>query len=261
MATAVSGLLCSLSFGAPLGALIGATFGWDKVFDLLAELSLVLVLANRQIWPVDAVVAAPAAPADQQLARKAIAPRLLPTVIWATALYGIYTYLGEWLTRLDFSTEEIAQVILCYGIGALVGALGGGRIADRIGSKAATGASLIGLFAIFTLLPLALKAGVLTGLSFGIASAVAQVFFPAQQAGLVGDFPTRRATVLAWNNSSLFLGIALGSLVGGQIVAHGSFAASLLVCAAIAFAGWVINWMVAPPRGTIGLRLKPPLKT
>jgi predicted MFS family arabinose efflux permease len=28
MATAVSGLLCSLSFGAPLGALIGASFVW-----------------------------------------------------------------------------------------------------------------------------------------------------------------------------------------------------------------------------------------
>jgi predicted MFS family arabinose efflux permease len=86
------------------------------------------------------------------------------------------------------------------------------------------------------------------------------VFFPAQQAGLVSDFPTRRATVLAWNNSSLFFGIALGSLVGGQIIAHGSFAASLLICAGIAFAGWVINWMITPPRGTIGLGLKPTFK-
>ena len=112
MATAVSGLLCSLSFGAPLGALIGASFGWAKVFDLLAGLSLVLVLANRQIWPADSVSASAAA-----VARPAppliIAQRLLPTVVWATALYGIYTYLGAWLTRLGFSTEQIAQVILC----------------------------------------------------------------------------------------------------------------------------------------------------
>jgi len=244
MAMAVSGLLCSLSFGAPLGALVGAAFGWAKVFDLLAGLSLVLVLANLRIWPADAaarpVVAAPEASPG------AVAQRMLPTIVWATALYGMYTYLGAWLTRLGFSTEEIAQVIACYGIGAIVGTLGGGRIADRIGAKAATGASLVGLFAAFMLLPLALRPGVLIGLGFGIASAVAQVFFPAQQAGLVSDFPTRRATVLAWNNSSLFLGIALGSLVGGQIVAHGSFEASLLICAGIAFAGWVINWMVMP---------------
>ena len=260
MATAVSGLLCSLSFGAPLGALIGASFGWDKVFDLLAELSLVLVLANRQVWPVDAIVTPAPGSATEQPAPGMLAQRLLPTVVWATALYSIYTYLGEWLTRLGFSTEEIAQVILCYGIGALVGTLGGGRIADRIGSKAATGGSLMGLSAAFLLLPLALGPGVLIGLGFGVASAVAQVFFPAQQAGLVSDFPTRRATVLAWNNSSLFFGIALGSLVGGQIVAHGSFAASLLICSGIALAGWVINWMVAPPRGVIGLGLKPTLK-
>jgi predicted MFS family arabinose efflux permease len=260
MATAVSGLLCSLSFGAPLGALIGASFGWDKEFDLIAELSLVLVLANRQVWPVDAIAAPAPGLATEQPAPGVLAQRLLPTVVWATALYSTYTYLGEWLTRFGFSTEEIAQVILCYGIGALVGTLGGGRVADRIGSKAATGASLIGLFAIFLLLPLALGPGVLMGLGFGVASAVAQVFFPAQQAGLVGDYPTRRATVLAWNNSSLFFGIALGSLVGGQIVAHGSFAASLLICSGIAFAGWVINWMVAPPRGMIGLGLKPPFK-
>jgi predicted MFS family arabinose efflux permease len=245
MAMAVSGLLCSLSFGAPLGALIGASFGWDKVFDLLAGLSLLLVFVNRRIWPSD-VEAAPTGVGPIARAAGTMAPRLLLTVVWATALYGMYTYLGAWLTRLGFSTEEIAQVIACYGIGAIVGTLGGGRIADRIGTKAAIGASFAGLFAAFMLLPLTLRPGPLIGLGFGAASAVAQVFFPAQQAGLVSDFPTRRATVLAWNNSSLFLGIALGSLVGGQIITHGSFAAALFICAAIALVGWVINCKIVP---------------
>jgi predicted MFS family arabinose efflux permease len=245
MATAVSGLLCSLSFGAPLGAVIGATFGWAKVFDLLAGLSLVLVLANRLIWPAgdpsgkSAVGMGHASPGM-------VAQRLLPTVIWATALYGMYTYLGAWLTRLGFTAEEIAQVIACYGIGAIVGTLGGGWVADRIGARAATGASLIGLVAAFLLLPLVLRPGILIGLGFGVASAIAQVFFPAQQLGLVSDFPARRATVLAWNNSSLFLGIALGSLVGGQMVARSSFEISLLICAWITFTGSLINWMVVP---------------
>lgn len=247
MAMAVSGLLCSLSFGAPLGALIGAAFGWAKVFELLAGLSVLLIVANRLVWQADAstTVAGPAAAAAAAVSG-AMAPRLLPTVIWATALYGMYTYLGAWLTRRGFSTEEVAQVIACYGFGAIVGTLGGGRIADRVGPRAATGASLAGLTAAFMLLPLTLRPGLLIGLAFGVASAVAQVFFPAQQAGLVSDFPTRRATVLAWNNSSLFLGIALGSLVGGEVVAHGSFETSLFICAAIALAGWLINWKVTP---------------
>ena len=71
-------------------------------------------------------------------------------------------------------------------------------------------------------------------------------FFPAQQAGLADDFPAQRATVLAWNNSALFLGIALGSLVGGQAIAHGGFTANLRISAAIAIAGWMINQAVVP---------------
>ena len=244
MAIAVSGLLCSLSFGTPLGALIGASLGWAKVFDLLAGLSLFLVLINRRVWPAEAasaaLAAAPHAPPGS------VVPRLLPTVVWATALYGIYTYLGAWLTRLGFSAEQIAQVILCYGLGAITGALGGGRIADRIGPRAATGASLLALFVAFMLLPLALRSGVLIALGFGCASAVAQVFFPAQQAGLVSDFANRRATVLALNNSSLFFGIALGSVVGGQLVEHSSFATSLLICGTIAFGALLINYAVVP---------------
>lgn len=246
MAMAVSGLLCSLSFGAPLGALVGAAFGWAKVFDLLALLSLVLVLANRRIWPADpapgSAATAPQTPPGMLL------QRLLPTVVWATALYGIYIYLGAWLARLGLSTEEIARVILCYGIGAIAGTLGGGRIADRIGPKTAAVASLLGLFAAFALLPLTLQSEILFGLGLGLASALAQIFFPAQQACLVDDFPTRRATALAWNNSALFLGIALGSLAGGQIIDHGGFTAALLICAAIALAGALVNWMVIPPR-------------
>jgi predicted MFS family arabinose efflux permease len=246
MATAVSGLLCSLSFGAPLGALVGAAFGWAKVFDLLALLSLVLVLANRRIWSADpAPASAAAAP---QTPPGMLVQRLLPTVVWATALYGIYIYLGAWLTRLGLSTEEIARIILCYGIGAIAGTLGGGRIADRIGARTAAVASLLGLFATLALLPLTLQSEILFGLGLGLASALAQIFFPAQQASLVDDFPARRATVLAWNNSALFLGIALGSLAGGQIIDHGGFTAALLICASIALAGALVNWMVIPPR-------------
>lgn len=249
MAIAVSGLLVSLSVGAPLGTVFGAGFGWARVFDVLVVLALLLTLANRVIWGADPKPAA-APGADQTPVSAKFGQRLLPTVIWSTALYGMYTYLGTWLARLGFSTDQVAQVVMLYGAGALVGALGGGRIADIFGPKAATSASLLGLFVCFALLPLTLHSGLAIGIGFGLASAVAQTFFPAQQAALVADFPTRRATVLAWNNSCLFLGIALGSVIGGQAVTMGSFAASLFLCAATALAGWMVNRVVAPGRQT-----------
>ena len=52
--------------------------------------------------------------------------------------------------------------------------------------------------------------------------------------------------MLAWNNSALFFGIALGSLIGGKAVAIGGFDAALVISAAIAMVGCVINVIVVP---------------
>jgi predicted MFS family arabinose efflux permease len=131
----------------------------------------------------------------------------------------------------------------------MAGALIGGRLADRLGTKFMTGASLAGLCGGFLLLRLALSGGVFVELALGLSSAAAQLFFPAQQAGLARDFPEQSATVLAWNNSALFLGIALGSLIGGRAAAIGGFDETLATSAVIALAGCVINGIVVPLTG------------
>jgi predicted MFS family arabinose efflux permease len=150
------------------------------------------------------------------------------------------------LTTRGFSNEEIAAIILFYGFGAIGGVLIGGRMVDRLGAKSTSSTGLLGLCACLLLVTLAIDAGMLVGCAFAAASAAAQLFFPAQQAGLADEFPDRRATVLAWNNSALFLGISLGSLVGGQAIANGGFAANLRISAVIAIAGWMINQAVVP---------------
>ncbi len=123
-------------------------------------------------------------------------------------------------------------------------------MADRIGAKLTASASFLGLSVCFLGLALAVHAGVMVEITLGLTSAVAQLFFPAQQAGLASDFPSRRATILAWNNSALFLGISLGSLVGGQAVALAGFEANLVISAAIALSGCLITGVaaLAPPR-------------
>ncbi len=244
LALAVSGLLTSLSLGASLGGLMGAAIGWPGVFAALGSFSLLLGWINGRAWPDEPATGAIAAPPGA-LTMAVLAPRLAPTVAWSTALYGVYVYLGVGLTSSGFSNGQIAQAISFYGCGAICGILIGGRMADFLGAKPTSGISLAGLCACLLLLRLALHEGVLVDLAFGLASAVAQVFFAAQQSNLAIDFPARRATVLACNNSALFLGISLGSLIGGQAVRLGGFAVDLTVSAAIALAGWGISWAVA----------------
>jgi predicted MFS family arabinose efflux permease len=245
LALVTSGLLASLSLGAPIAGLAGAFLGWQSIFAALAALSLLLMWANCQVWPDDhgtQNVAAPLFP----LTAAIIAPRLAPMVMWSTALYGMYTYLGVGLTSSGFSTGQIAQVIMFYGCGAIGGILIGGRMVDRLGARLTSSIGFASLGICFLLLRLVLHAGMPVDFAFGVASAVAQLFFPAQQAGLATDFPASRATVLAWNNSALFLGISLGSLIGGQAILFGGFEVNLTISAAIAIAGFIINWAVIP---------------
>jgi predicted MFS family arabinose efflux permease len=250
----VSGLVVSLA-GAPTGALAGASLGWASVFIGLACFSVLLAWLNYRVWPKESCPAEGShSRASHPLAVRALIRRLTPTVVWSMGLYGVYTYLGTGLVAAGFSTGRTAQAILSYGCGAIAGVLLGGRVADRLGVKLTTGVSLAGLCACLLLLRLALDTGVLVEPTLGMSAAMAQLFFPAQQVGLVNDFPSQRGTALAWNNSALFFGISLGSLVGGQAVAFGNFDANLTISASIALLGCLINGVVLPGPVTLSVR-------
>jgi len=257
MALVVSGLLVSLAVGAPIGAWVGAAFGWNAVFAALAALSFLLMLPNGRVWPVDPHLAEPAAVPLSALDAKALTARLLPMVLWSTGLYGMYTYLGTGLAAAGYSVEEIARVILIYGLGAIAGVLIGGRLADRLGARLMAAAGLLGLSACFIGLYLAVHAGMLVGLALGLTSAVALLFFPAQQAGIAHDFPTRRASMMAWNNSALFFGIGLGSMLGGQAVAIAGFEADLIFASAVALIGFIVVGRVMPGPTAAGAAGRP----
>ena len=239
MACAVSGLLSALSIGAPLGALLGAAWGWRAPFLVLAGLSLALALAGRRVWPQRPPPAAAGAPPAAALGA-GFALRLAPTVLWATALYGMYTYLGLGLAAAGFSPPQVARSISLYGFAALAGTLLGGRAADRIGVRKTILASLAGLTLCLAALSTALRAEWSLDLAVALLSVVAQLFFPAQQAALARDFPERRASALAWNNSALFLGITLGALVGGQAMTLAGFGATTALVAQIAAAAFLV---------------------
>jgi predicted MFS family arabinose efflux permease len=245
LALTVSGLLVSLSLGAPIGGLAGASFGWPSIFMVLASASLLLVSAYRWVWPED-YGTGKIAGRPYTISIAVLGWRLAPMVAWSTALYGVYIYLGAGLTAYGSSTGGVAAIILFYGCGAIGGLLVGGRMSDWLGAKLTSDIGLAGLCACLLVIGFALDSGTLVNFAFGVTSAVAQLFFPAQQAGLANDFPARRANVLAWNNSALFLGISLGSFVGGQAMSHGGFSANLRISAAIAIAGWMINRAVIP---------------
>lgn len=246
MALAVSGLLLALSLGAPVGAVAAAAWGWRMPFFALAGAGALLAGANQLVWP-DKGAASVAAMQSPRFGFTRLAQRLTPTVLWATGLYGVYTYLGVGLTALGYGPAQIARSIALYGTGALAGTLLGGQAADRYGVFLTMRVSLVGLAGCLLAFGAVLGTEWMADLALLAASVLAQFFFPAQQAGLSRDFPAQRATVLAWNNSALFLGISLGSLVGGAVIEQFGFATTTMVCAGISAAALLSITVAAQP--------------
>ncbi|GHO72724.1 hypothetical protein KSD_04950 [Ktedonobacter sp. SOSP1-85] len=109
-------------------------------------------------------------------------------------------------------------MLLVSGLGVVIGNWSGGFIADRFGAKLPLNVSLVVLALVFAILPLVLTTlvGALLALFvWGIAGSL--VFIP-QQHRLLTLAPQHANVILALNNSTLYLGIAGGSALGGVIV-------------------------------------------
>jgi len=144
----------SLSLGAPIGGLVGASIGC-RAFSPFSLSPAGACLLNAQIWPTDYAGATsprrlmrsnnrtrPAAGTDGRVEYGALTAC---TPIWVSAS-----------TSSGFSAERIAEVIAFYGCGAIGGVMIGGRAADFLGTQLSSRLSLASLCASFLLLRFAL---------------------------------------------------------------------------------------------------------
>lgn len=255
LAVVTSGLLLSLSTGAPAGALLATVVGWRGVFLVLAGSAAALLGAHlrgpRGGDPGNGPP--PAATAARGAAGTATRIRAVGvTGLWALAVYGVYTYLGAGLrASAGFDTALVAAGLAVYGIGAIAGNLLGGPLADRRGPRPVTTASLAALAAAEAALGLALGARPAVFAALALLAFAAYPYFSAHQNRLIHAFPAQSGTILAWNNTAMYLGILVGSLAGGPIIAAASFRVLIESAAAVALLGAAATRLaIAPPATT-----------
>lgn len=246
LAVVLSGLLTSLSTGAPSGTLAAAALGWRSAFFALAALAAVLTLVNRQVWPGGT------GPARAQQERADLATKLRTvsvTALWAFAVYSLYTYLGSGLgTVAGLSTGLVAAALVAYGAGAVLGSLVGGRLADRHGPSRVATVSVLAVAGALPLVDLAIRAPAAVLLTLlGLFALVAYPYVPSYQARLVQGFQRQSASLLAWNNSALYVGTSIGSAVGGLLFSTAGFRVIPLLGAAAAAVGALVHARWAAP--------------
>lgn len=220
------GLTVALVTGVPLGTFIGQQFGWRETFLAVCLIGAVATLASVILVPSN-IKNQGSAGVWEQL-KVLTHPRLL--LIYAiTALgYGgvftTFTFLAPMMQELaGFSAPTVSWILLAYGVAVAVGNIWGGKLADRHGAVRALSfifAALAVLLLVFQFTASHSIAALLTVIVMGVF-AFGNV--PGLQVYVVqkaAQYTPNAVDVASGLNIAAFnIGIALGSVIGGQTVA------------------------------------------
>jgi DHA1 family inner membrane transport protein len=243
------GLTVALVTGVPLGTFIGQHFGWRETFLAVSFIGVIATIASIILVPNTIKNQASASIGEQF--KVLTHPRLL--LIYAiTALgYGgvftTFTFLAPMMQELaGFSAPAVSWILLAYGIAVAMGNIWGGKLADRHGAVRALSfifAALAALLLVFQFTASHSVAALMTVIVMGVF-AFGNV--PGLQVYVVQkaeQYTPNAVDVASGLNIAAFnVGIALGSVIGGQTVASLGLAqtpwiGALIVLAALLLVG------------------------
>ncbi|WP_294907761.1 MFS transporter [Tatumella sp. UBA2305] len=221
------GLTVALVTGVPLGTFIGQHFGWRETFLAVSFIGLIALVASLLLVPSDIPQRATVS-VKQQLSVLTHPRLLLIYAITALGYGGVFTaftFLAPMMQELaGFSPSAVSLILLGYGISVAIGNLWGGRLADKRGPVPALTIIFTGLVVLLLVFQMtaslqypALITVLLMGI-FAFANVPGLQVYVVQKAEEITPGAVDVASGL--NIAAFNVGIALGSLVGGQIVTH-----------------------------------------
>lgn len=243
-----TGLTVALVTGVPLGTWIGQTFGWRATFLVVSALGLLALIGSALLIPGNLKRSAPAT-LGQQL-KVLTHPRLL--LVYAITILGYggtftaFTFLAPILEQTTgFAPSMVSLIMLVYGASVAIGNLYGGRLADRLGPISALTLIFAGLVAVLLVLSVSAVHPVAAVLTILVWGAFAFGNVPGLQVYVVKlaeRYVPEAVDVASGLNIAAFnIGIALGSVVGGQVVTHLALTDTAWIGAIIVLAALVLT--------------------
>lgn len=243
-----TGLTVALVTGVPLGTWVGQTFGWRATFLVVSLLGLIALIGSAALIP-KRIKQSSAATINEQI-QVLRHPRLV-LVYFMTALgYGgtftAFTYLAPILEQeTGFDSSTIGLLMLVYGVSVALGNIWGGKLADKHGPTSALKLIFSGLILILLLFTFTMSVKIAAVLTILVWGAFAFGNVPPLQVYVVqlAEKHTPNAVDVAsgLNIAAFNIGIALGSVIGGNIVSHLSLNDTTWIGAIIALAALLLT--------------------
>lgn len=229
-----TGLTVANILGVPAGTWLGQALGWRATFWAVVALGAVALIAIARYVPVLHDLAPPRLGRELRVLRE---PQVLlalgMTVFGFGGVFTVFTYIVPILTdEAGVAGHSVGAILVLFGLGATLGTLLGGRLADWKLMRALTIAlsALCVFFLLFAagmhLKPLAV-AGVFL---IGFIGFVGGPGLQARSVQQAKDAPLLASTL---NQSAFNLGNAGGAWIGASLLAHGEAYPMLGVAAAM----------------------------
>ncbi|MDR4889792.1 MFS transporter [Fredinandcohnia sp. QZ13] len=214
------GVSASLVLGVPIGLILGDKFGWRAPFVLITVLTALSIIGVHVL--MGKIQPKPQIPLRQQLKafkNHKITLGLSTTFFYMTGHSILYTYFKPYLeANTDFNGNWISVIYLIFGVSAVFGGGIGGVLADLLGSRKTMVIALIVFSALFFVFPYTTDFYPMFFIILIVWGILSWAISPAMQSYLIEIAPESSEIQQSLNNSSLHLGVAVGSVIGAGIV-------------------------------------------
>ena len=222
LAIVSGGLILSMAIAVPIGTWIGILLGWRvtylfiAVIGIIADAGLALFLDGPSENNVPQVVWRP----SSSLFRPSFVVAVLAYAFWGMAIFTIFPFLSLILSgNTQVQPVDVGYALMLFGTGSFIGVILGGHATDRWGhmktAEISISVAVISLIISYLLLS---ESSLYFILSYFVFSTAIQGFMPSQLRRIVYfSSENSHQTALSINNSFLYIGIALGAVLGGSL--------------------------------------------
>jgi predicted MFS family arabinose efflux permease len=235
LAVVMGGLTVATAVGVPLGTAVAAGAGWRGAFWVIAGFGAAAALALNRLLPT--VSSPPVASLRTRAAVAARAPVLVSLLITFLALGGgftMYSYIAVVLAHTAGAHDAgLSVLLLVLGISSAAGNALSGHLVDRWGATPVLALALTLMATVFAVFGVDLVSNAALTVPWIVLWGVgAWLSVPALQHRVAANAPDLPVVALSLNASALYGGIAVGGLLGGAVISHGS-AVDLGIAAAV----------------------------
>ncbi|MFC8515722.1 MFS transporter [Streptomyces sp. NPDC057257] len=253
------GLTVANIAGVPAATLTGQHLGWRATFLGVSVIGLAAIASLALLIPHDHTHAAPAAGLRGELAALRSVPVWLAlgtTVAGFGALFAAYSYITPMLTdAAGYAEGSVTLLLALFGVGATIGNLLGGRLADR-SMRGTLFGGLLSLAVVLALFPVLMGtewSGALAVVLLGTAAFVTSSPLLMMVMEKASSAPSLASSA---NQAAFNLANAGGAWIGGLALAAGfgttspAVAGALLAVLGLGVAA--VAWAVDQRRGLVG---------